>query len=132
MYRRWDSRSSFLTRTRLLSTCSIRRVRYTLIDLISLWAVNCKSPDICSHLLFSSNLFLSPNRVGWDHSLALTPYGDRFRNIRKLFHRLIGARNSNQASSWFRRSSMYIDGATTSVLGIRRKGNPKISSKDSR
>ena len=30
--------------------------------------------------------------VGWDRSLALTPYGERFRAFRRLSHRLFGSR----------------------------------------
>jgi len=41
-------------------------------------------------------LAMGGDLVGWDHTLVLTPYGERFRNMRKLFHRLIGARNSDQ------------------------------------
>lgn len=36
--------------------------------------------------------------VGWKKTLVLVPYGDRFRNYRKLFHRSIG---SNAAMSKF-------------------------------
>ena len=28
--------------------------------------------------------------VGWKNTLVLIPYGDRFRNYRKMFHQLIG------------------------------------------
>jgi hypothetical protein len=28
--------------------------------------------------------------VGWKNSLALLPYGERFRNYRKYFHQLMG------------------------------------------
>lgn len=30
--------------------------------------------------------------VGWKHTLVLLPYGDRFREYRKNFHRVIGSR----------------------------------------
>lgn len=30
--------------------------------------------------------------VGWTNTLALTPYGARFRAIRRMLHRLMGAR----------------------------------------
>lgn len=36
--------------------------------------------------------------VGWKNTLALVPYGDRFRNYRKLSHQLIG---SNASMSQF-------------------------------
>ena len=29
--------------------------------------------------------------VGWKNTLVLLPYGDRFRNFRKLFHNTIGS-----------------------------------------
>ncbi|EAU84016.2 cytochrome P450 [Coprinopsis cinerea okayama7 len=32
--------------------------------------------------------------VGWKDSLALLPYGDRFRRFRKMFHQLIGTHSS--------------------------------------
>ncbi len=31
--------------------------------------------------------------VGWDQTLALTRYGDRFREYRRFMHQLIGGRN---------------------------------------
>jgi cytochrome P450 len=34
--------------------------------------------------------------VGWKNTLVLLPYGDRFRNSRKLFHRLIGSHSAMQ------------------------------------
>ncbi|KAF8810286.1 cytochrome P450 [Phlegmacium glaucopus] len=37
--------------------------------------------------------------VGWKNSLALLPYGDRFRNYRKFFHQLMG--NVSSASSFY-------------------------------
>lgn len=38
-----------------------------------------------------------PSRVGWDGSLALAPYGPRFREMRKLFQQMIGPR---EISKW--------------------------------
>ncbi|KAJ7067957.1 cytochrome P450 [Mycena amicta] len=32
--------------------------------------------------------------VGWKNTLVLLPYGDRFRRFRRLFHSIIGSRNS--------------------------------------
>ncbi|TFK32278.1 cytochrome P450 [Crucibulum laeve] len=32
--------------------------------------------------------------VGWKNTLVLVPYGDRFRNYRKLFHQLIGSHSA--------------------------------------
>lgn len=32
--------------------------------------------------------------VGWKNTLVLIPYGDRFRNYRKMFHQLIGTHNA--------------------------------------
>lgn len=32
--------------------------------------------------------------VGWKNTLALLPYGDRFRRYRRLFHNLIGSQMS--------------------------------------
>jgi cytochrome P450 len=32
--------------------------------------------------------------VGWQNTLVLVPYGDRFREYRRYFHQLIGSRNS--------------------------------------
>lgn len=32
--------------------------------------------------------------VGWKNTLVLLPYGDRFRNSRRLFHRLIGSHSA--------------------------------------
>jgi hypothetical protein len=32
--------------------------------------------------------------VGWKNTLVLLPYGDRFRNYRKLFHQTIGTMSS--------------------------------------
>lgn len=32
--------------------------------------------------------------VGWKNTMALLPYGERFRNYRRSFHRTIGTRSS--------------------------------------
>lgn len=32
--------------------------------------------------------------VGWKNTLVLVPYGQRFRNYRKLFHQLIGTHST--------------------------------------
>jgi hypothetical protein len=32
--------------------------------------------------------------IGWKNTLALLPYGDRFRRFRRLFHRCIGSNAS--------------------------------------
>ena len=32
--------------------------------------------------------------VGWKNTLVLIPYGERFRNYRKLFHQIIGTASS--------------------------------------
>lgn len=32
--------------------------------------------------------------VGWKNTLVLTPYGDRFRTYRKLFHQVIGTHSA--------------------------------------
>jgi hypothetical protein len=37
-------------------------------------------------------LIMAGKLIGWDHSLVLSPYGDRFRDIRKFLHQYIGSR----------------------------------------
>lgn len=37
-------------------------------------------------------LVMGGDLVGWDRTLALTPYGERFRAYRRLTHRLFGSR----------------------------------------
>ena len=37
-------------------------------------------------------LVMAGKLLGWDHSLVLSPYGDRFRELRRLLHRYIGSR----------------------------------------
>ncbi|TFY76167.1 hypothetical protein EWM64_g7846 [Hericium alpestre] len=39
-------------------------------------------------------LMMGSKIVGWENTLALTPYGDRFREYRRMLHRLIGSRTS--------------------------------------
>ncbi|TFK56140.1 cytochrome P450 [Heliocybe sulcata] len=39
-------------------------------------------------------LMMAGEIVGWKDTLALTPYGDRFRSIRKMFHGAIGTKSS--------------------------------------
>lgn len=38
-------------------------------------------------------LVLGGEMVGWDQSIPLTPYGDRFRESRSLLHQFIGTRH---------------------------------------
>ncbi|KZT27006.1 cytochrome P450 [Neolentinus lepideus HHB14362 ss-1] len=39
-------------------------------------------------------LMMAGELVGWKGTLALTPYGDRFRSIRKMFHCAIGTKSN--------------------------------------
>jgi hypothetical protein len=38
-------------------------------------------------------LVMGGELVGWENTLALTPYGSRFRSIRRLVHGLMGSRS---------------------------------------
>lgn len=38
-------------------------------------------------------LMMGGEMVGWKYTLALTPYGDRFREYRKFIYKLVGGRN---------------------------------------
>ena len=37
-------------------------------------------------------LLMAGKLMGWDQSLVLSPYGERFRDIRKFLHKYIGSR----------------------------------------
>lgn len=54
--------------------------------------------NVCSilpvNILYNLFFFLSCQRVGWENSLALMRYGDRFRTIRKNVHQYLGTGNS--------------------------------------
>lgn len=39
-----------------------------------------------------SHAFCLFYRVGWDHALSLTPYGDYFRHRRRLMHQVLSQR----------------------------------------
>lgn len=37
-------------------------------------------------------MLMAGELMGWAHSLVLSPYGTRFRDIRRLLHRYVGSR----------------------------------------
>lgn len=59
------------------------------------------SPKVATELLDKKSVIYSDRprlvfggeMVGWDQTLALTQYGDRFREYRRFMHRLIGGRS---------------------------------------
>ena len=48
-------------------------------------------PIDCLHFFTSSNTL---PRVGWQMSIPMTRYGDRLKNLRRLFHQFLGTKTS--------------------------------------
>lgn len=61
---------------------------YTRIDRELSWRENCKCRPVESQHSHLMSLF----SVGWDRGLGYAPYGERFREFRRMFHQTMGPR----------------------------------------
>lgn len=74
--------------------CSVTVLGQTLVILNSAEAAMSMLDRKSSIYSDRPTLTMGGELVGWKNTLALLPYGDRFRRYRKLFHNLIGTQST--------------------------------------
>lgn len=62
----------------------------TLTDHVQSWRVNCTHVHRGSSYTYS--ITLRGNSVGWNRGLGYAPYGERFKEFRRMFHHTLGPR----------------------------------------
>jgi hypothetical protein len=83
---------SYSTLRRSRSICCINGRTSTLAGRILLWEESCN--DLYFRLCNCKLTLCVPFdlRSGWDHTLAITPYNERFRQMRRLLHEVLSPR----------------------------------------